>query len=268
MNARTSARAAGDSATYIAAESGTASSAVTQDNNGRDDRNRTSGRYVVWLSAMSAAKASPGAGLAAGIARAAGRMSPWTNGLADGCTPAYFGSRSGARVPLGHPYPRTKVSRECAHRQATGWPGSRLSQTAEAVITSGVWRHVYPPAKTVAGSAPAPPPKVRAALEHDGAQRRQSSQTPRASQKRALTCVYAGQGAVLRYGADNSPQRKPAGLSVFAQHDRRGAAAGGYPADAQHEIRRSRKGGRGEGLRASRRRRGTGPPPGSPERTR
>src|SRR5215470_12773974 len=50
--------ASGDSARYIAAESSTARSAVTQDDNGRGERNLTSGRYVVWLSATSAAHRS------------------------------------------------------------------------------------------------------------------------------------------------------------------------------------------------------------------
>src|SRR5579862_8234766 len=50
--------APGDSARYSAAESSTASSAVTQDDSGRGERNRTSDRYVVWLSATSAAQRS------------------------------------------------------------------------------------------------------------------------------------------------------------------------------------------------------------------
>jgi hypothetical protein len=41
-----------------AAESSTASSDVTHDDIGRGERNLISGRYVVWLSAMSAAQRS------------------------------------------------------------------------------------------------------------------------------------------------------------------------------------------------------------------
>src|SRR6266705_5572236 len=48
----------GDSARKSAAESNTASSAVTQDDSGLGERNRTNGRYVVWLSATSAAQLS------------------------------------------------------------------------------------------------------------------------------------------------------------------------------------------------------------------
>src|ERR1700760_1935560 len=51
----------GDRARYSAAESSTASSAVTHDDSGRGERNRTSGRYVVWLSATSAAQFSQAA---------------------------------------------------------------------------------------------------------------------------------------------------------------------------------------------------------------
>ena len=50
--------APGDTARYIAAESSTESSAVTHEDSGRGERNRTSGGYVVWLSAMSAAQRS------------------------------------------------------------------------------------------------------------------------------------------------------------------------------------------------------------------
>ncbi len=48
----------GDSDRYSAAESSTASSDTTQELRGLGERNRTSGRYVVWLSATSAAQAS------------------------------------------------------------------------------------------------------------------------------------------------------------------------------------------------------------------
>src|ERR1700742_5089575 len=53
--------ALGDSARYMAAESSTESSAVTHEDSGRGERNRTSGKYVVWLSATSAAQFSQAA---------------------------------------------------------------------------------------------------------------------------------------------------------------------------------------------------------------
>ncbi len=56
--ADTTGAAFGDSARNSAAESITASSAVTQDDSGKGERKRTSGRYVVWLSATSAAQRS------------------------------------------------------------------------------------------------------------------------------------------------------------------------------------------------------------------
>src|ERR1017187_6562919 len=56
--AGTDGAAFGDSARYSAAESRTASSAVTQEDSGLGERNLTSGRYVVWLSATSAAQRS------------------------------------------------------------------------------------------------------------------------------------------------------------------------------------------------------------------
>ena len=43
-----------------AAESSTASSEITHDEYGCGERKRTSGRYVVWLSATSAAQRSHG----------------------------------------------------------------------------------------------------------------------------------------------------------------------------------------------------------------
>ena len=56
--AGTTGAAFGESERNSAAESSTASSAVTQDDSGWGERNRTSGRYVVWLSATSAAQRS------------------------------------------------------------------------------------------------------------------------------------------------------------------------------------------------------------------
>src|ERR1700753_1528864 len=56
--AGTTGAAFGDRARYMAAESITASSAVTQEDNGRGDRHRTRVREVVWLSATSAAHRS------------------------------------------------------------------------------------------------------------------------------------------------------------------------------------------------------------------
>src|ERR1700729_474573 len=53
--AGTTGAASGDSDSISAAESNPASSPVTQDDSGFGDRNRTSGRYVVWLSPTSAA---------------------------------------------------------------------------------------------------------------------------------------------------------------------------------------------------------------------
>src|SRR5579862_2802472 len=54
----TTGAACGDKARYSAAESSTASSEITQDDSGRGERNHTSGRYVVWLSARSDAQPS------------------------------------------------------------------------------------------------------------------------------------------------------------------------------------------------------------------
>jgi hypothetical protein len=48
----------GDNARNNAAESRTASNPVTQEDSGRGERNHTSGRYAVWLSATSAAQRS------------------------------------------------------------------------------------------------------------------------------------------------------------------------------------------------------------------
>ena len=48
----------GHSDRYKAAESSTASSEVTQEASSLGDRNHTSGRYVTWLSVMSAAQRS------------------------------------------------------------------------------------------------------------------------------------------------------------------------------------------------------------------
>ncbi|HUA30062.1 MAG TPA: hypothetical protein VMC03_14355 [Streptosporangiaceae bacterium] len=56
--AGTTGAAPGDRARNSAAESSTASNAMTQDDNGPGERNRTSTGYVVWLSAMSAAQLS------------------------------------------------------------------------------------------------------------------------------------------------------------------------------------------------------------------
>ncbi len=56
--AGTTGAASGDRARNSAAESSTASSAVTQDDSGCGERNRTSCIYVVWLSATSAAQRS------------------------------------------------------------------------------------------------------------------------------------------------------------------------------------------------------------------
>ncbi len=51
----------GLSESMSAAESSTHSREVTQDDRGLGDRNQTSGRYVVWLSATSAAQRSQSA---------------------------------------------------------------------------------------------------------------------------------------------------------------------------------------------------------------
>src|ERR1700733_5360899 len=108
--AGTEGAASGDKARYSAAESSTASSAVTQDESGPGERNRTSGRYVVWLSATSAAQRSHWPYSSGSVSRvdvpepSAYLVRASSSGPQDGTPPLAFSSATSVSLRLNAAY--------------------------------------------------------------------------------------------------------------------------------------------------------------------